>query len=78
MLRSTHLLIKNTSSKEEVIDSTLLSFEADIVKKITLSHMAQPDQLTWPFNPTGEYSVKARYKFLAARSPEPATWTVKR
>jgi len=43
------------------MNSTLLSFEAAMIKKIPLCHM---DALTWPFNPTGEYSVKSDYKFL--------------
>lgn len=50
--------------KTDVTDSTLLSFEANMIKKIPLSHMDQPDELTWPFNPRGEYSVKSGYKFL--------------
>lgn len=43
------------------MNSTLLSFEAAMIKKIPLCHT---DALTWPFNPTGEYSVKSGYKFL--------------
>lgn len=35
-----------------------------MIKKIPLSYMDQPDELTWPFNPRGEYSVKSGYKFL--------------
>ena len=48
----------------EVIDTILLNFEAEMVKKIPLSDTDQLDQLFWPFNPTGEYSVKSGYKFL--------------
>ena len=55
---------ENRSQKVEVIDTILLNFEAEMVKKIPLSDTDQLDQLFWPFNPTGEYSVKSRYKFL--------------
>ncbi|KAK9990437.1 hypothetical protein SO802_025422 [Lithocarpus litseifolius] len=48
----------------EVIEATLLPFEAEIVQKIPLCNTNQPDTLTWPFNPNGEYTVKSGYKFL--------------
>ncbi|XP_023884969.2 uncharacterized protein LOC111997138 [Quercus suber] len=48
----------------EVIDSTMLNFEAEIIKKIPLCDIDQLDTLTWPYNPKGEYTVKSGYQFL--------------
>lgn len=48
----------------EAIEATLLPFEAEIVQKTPLCNTDQPDKLTWPFNPNGEYTVKLGYKFL--------------
>ena len=50
--------------KEEVLDANLVSFEANMIKKIPLCHTDQADTLTWPFNPTREYTVKSGYTFL--------------
>ncbi|XP_075640217.1 uncharacterized protein LOC142611959 [Castanea sativa] len=50
--------------KEDLLDANLLSFEAEMIKKIPLSHTDQVDTLTWPFTLTGDYSVKSRYTFL--------------
>nr|POF27425.1 hypothetical protein CFP56_51498 [Quercus suber] len=52
------------SWKEEVLSANLFSFEAEIIKKIPLCHTVQTDTLTWPFTPTGEYTVKSGYTFL--------------
>ena len=52
------------SWKEEVLSANLFSFEAKIILKIPLCHTDQADTLTWPFTPTGEYSVKSGYTFL--------------
>nr|XP_023892926.1 uncharacterized protein LOC112004916 [Quercus suber] len=54
----------NKSWKADVLDENLLSFEADMIKKIPLSHTDQADTLTWPFTPNGEYTVKSGYTFL--------------
>ena len=55
---------KHRTWKEEVLDANLLSFEANMIKKIPLCYIDQADTLTWPFNPTGEYTVKLGYTFL--------------
>lgn len=45
-----------------MLDATLLGFEADMVRKIPLCHMDQPDELTWPYNANEAYSIKSGYK----------------
>ena len=35
-----------------------------MIKAIPLSSSSQVDTLIWPFNPSGQYSVKSGYKFL--------------
>ena len=61
---SVFLDAEHRSWKEDVLDENLLSFEADMIKKIPLSHTNQVDTLTWPFTPTGDYTVKSGYTFL--------------
>lgn len=48
----------------EIIEATLLPFEAEIVQKIPLCNTHQPGTLTWPYNPNDEYTIKSGYKFL--------------
>ena len=55
---------EHRSWKEDLLDANLFSFEADMNKKIPLSHTDQADTLTWPFTPTGDYTVKSGYTFL--------------
>lgn len=50
--------------KDEVLDANLLRFEAYMITKIPLCHTDQADTLTWPFTPTGEYTVKSGYTLL--------------
>ena len=50
--------------KTEVLENTLLSFEVEIIRTIPLCCTNQPDVLTWPYNPKGEYTVKSGYQFL--------------
>ena len=56
--------VENRAWKEDVLEENLLSFEVEMIKKIPLSHTDQTDTLTWPFTPTGEYTVKSGYTFL--------------
>ena len=55
---------KHKTWKEEVLDANLLSFEANMIKKISLCYTDQADTFTWPFNPMREYIVKLGYTFL--------------
>ena len=55
---------ENRAWKEDVLQDNLLNFEADMIRKIPLSHTDQADTLTWPFTPTGVYTVKSGYTFL--------------
>lgn len=50
--------------KIELIDETLLSFEATMVKIMPLCHTDQPDELIWPHNTTGAYTIKTGDRFL--------------
>ena len=50
--------------KTEVMENMLLSFEVQSISTIPLCRTNQPDILTWPYNPKGEYTVKSRYQFL--------------
>ena len=47
--------------KIELIDETLLSFEATVVKNMPICLMDQPDELIWPHNATSAYTVKSGY-----------------
>ena len=47
-----------------LIDETLLSFEAMVVKNMPLCHTEQPNELIWPHNATSAYTVKTGYRFL--------------
>ena len=50
--------------KAALIDETILSFEAMVVKNMPLCHTKQPDELIWPHSATGAYTVKIGYRFL--------------
>ena len=50
--------------KTEVMENMLLSFEEQSISTIPLCRTNQPDILTWPYNPKGEYTIKSRYQFL--------------
>ena len=50
--------------KTEVVENMLLRFEVEIIRTIPLCRTDQPDVLTWPYNPKGEYTVKYGYQFL--------------
>lgn len=50
--------------KTALIDETLLSFEATVVKNMPLYPTEQPDELIWPHGATGAYTVKTGYRFL--------------
>lgn len=48
----------------DVLESNFMGFEATLVSMIPLCYTDQPDELIWPHNPNGKYSVKSGYKFL--------------
>lgn len=48
----------------DMLDATWLGFVVDMVKKIPLCYTDQPNELTWPYNANGAYSVKFGYTFL--------------
>ena len=50
--------------KTELIDETLLDFEATLVKSIPLCLTEQPNELIWPHSANGAYTVKSGYRFL--------------
>ena len=50
--------------KTGVMETMLLSFEVESISTIPLCRINQPNTLTWPHNPKGEYIVKSKYKFL--------------
>ncbi|XP_065616751.1 uncharacterized protein LOC136062066 [Quercus suber] len=50
--------------KDELIDETLMEFEAVMVKGIPLCLTEQLDELIWPHSANGAYTVKSGYKFL--------------
>ena len=45
--------------KLDVLVTSLMAFEAAMVRSIPLCHTDQPNVLIWPHNPNGEYSVKS-------------------
>ena len=67
------LINQSTRSwRSEVIDHCFNLTEAEAIKSIPLSSTSQPDKLIWPFTPTGQYSVKFRYRYLfESNSPQP-------
>ena len=52
------------SWKTDLIDETLLHFEATMVKSIPLCLTEQLDELIWPHSANGAYTVKTGYRFL--------------
>ena len=65
----------NCRWKEDLLDYYLLEFEAEKIKAIPLSKTQLHDTLIWPYNPSGEYTVKSEYKFLQNefQSQQPGT-----
>ena len=49
---------------EELVDGLFVTEDAELIKKIPLSHNAAEDNLYWPYTPSGNYSCKSGYKFL--------------
>ncbi|XP_075669986.1 uncharacterized protein LOC142639733 [Castanea sativa] len=50
--------------KTDLIDGTLLDFEATMVKSIPLCLTDQPDELIWPHSVKRAYTIKTSYRFL--------------
>ena len=50
--------------RTDLIDETLLDFEAKLVKGIPLCLIEQSDELIWPHSANGAYTVKMGYQFL--------------
>ena len=50
--------------REDILENSLLDFEASMIKKNPTVQTPQAETLTWPYNQNGDYSVKAGYKFL--------------
>ena len=50
--------------KTDLIDESLLDFEATMVKSIPLCLTEQLDELIWPHSVNGVYTVKTGYRFL--------------
>ena len=48
----------------EVIDHVFNPAEVEVIKAIPLSSSSQANTLIWPFNPSGQYSMKSGYRFL--------------
>ena len=46
------------------MENMLLSFEVESISTRPLCRTNQPNILTWPYNPKGEYTVNSRYQFL--------------
>ena len=53
--------------RTELIDETLLDFEAEMVKSIPLYLTEQSDELIWPHSVNGAYMVKTGYRFLQTK-----------
>nr|POE55975.1 hypothetical protein CFP56_62804 [Quercus suber] len=54
--------------KTEALENSLLGFEAEIIRTIPLCRTEQPDVLTWPYNPRGEYTL---HYWATSCAPEP-------
>ena len=54
------------SWNSQIIDSTFLPFEAELIKSIPLGIIKQPDLLYWPWSRDGSYSVSIGYQRLCA------------
>ena len=52
------------SWRGEVIDHVFNLAEVEVIKAIPLSSSSQANTLIWPFNPSGQYSMKLGYRFL--------------
>ena len=69
------------SWRGEVINHVFNQADAEVIKSIPLSSSSQADLLTWPFTPSGQYTVKSGYRFLQenaenshAQAPDSAFW----
>ena len=52
----------------DLIDETLLDFEAKLVKGIPLCLIEQSDELIWPHSANGAYTVKTGYRICRQSS----------
>ena len=64
-----HLIDEDSSTwNKDVVTTTFLPFEAEIILKIPLSSYSQDDMLIWGGSKNGAYAVRSRYHFLLNES----------